>query len=242
MKTLEKVKEKIAKLIALCQDPSASQGEIDNSIRLATKIMAKFNITRDDIDMNCLDPAKKVKMGRCMVSAMNTKEIRWEGQVAMFCCKFIGSCSCYSTSSVMIEGGKETPIDILFFYGSRNESEMAADTFRKIREVIANNAKMKYKSYTNLDGRSYAEGYVVGLYDSLDLQMKQLKDDPETHGLILQSEQASLIIQDKSKEWLSSEYNINLQQKRLRSVKQNNETKAKGIIDGRNHSLNQKLQ
>lgn len=43
--------EKIKKLLALAQDPAASQGERDNAARMAAKLMAKHEISQADLDL-----------------------------------------------------------------------------------------------------------------------------------------------------------------------------------------------
>lgn len=234
---LNKIKEKIAKLVALCKDPAATKGEIDNAINLAAKIMAKFNLTREDIDFDSLDPTKAVNIGRCMATCLHEKALKWEGQLAMFCCKFIGSCSCYTAKGTQINDGIHKQIDIIFFFGSKHEIDFSINLFRKLREAVCDKARVKFKSYTGVDGRSYSEGFVIGLYQSLEQQIKELKDDRETYGLLIRSEEVSVIIKDKSREWLSKTFNVKLKRGSSRRSKSNDDAKSRGVIDGKNHSV-----
>lgn len=48
----EKALEKVRKILSLANDESASEGEIENALKFAQKIMADFNIEQDEVDLS----------------------------------------------------------------------------------------------------------------------------------------------------------------------------------------------
>ena len=78
MNEINRIKDKLAKLLRLGENSAASDGEIDNALTLAAAMMAKHNLTRDDIDMTEADPIAKVAYGRHFAFSRGAHLATWE--------------------------------------------------------------------------------------------------------------------------------------------------------------------
>lgn len=238
MKTeIEAIKNKLAKLINLSENGAATQGEIDNALNAAMQIMARHNLTRDDIDLTSSSPAKNVRMSRSKVFCLNANSSTWEGMLARFCAEFIGNVSYYkSTGHYSIS--KDVKSTCYFFYGSEDEVEITVDLFNELQSSISIMAIARYDSFYSKKGGTYSEGFVSGLEESNHSQKLLLKSDSQTNALIIKSNQTSLIIINEAKDWLYLTHKIKLRQGQGTSgASGGSDARALGKRDGSNYSV-----
>lgn len=208
-----KIREKLAKMLALASDGNATQGEIDNALAMATQMMVKYNLTRDDIDMSQADPIKNVRYATNQAYTLSPKLYAWEGSLAMFICKFIGTVECYVQRGKFpkrINGfqqfdGDGNPLHtcLITFYGAEDDCEIAVSLYHELQKAIQMAAIVRYGVWTRGDGGVYCEGFVQGLKDANIREIQKLKDcDAQTNALILVSEKTQLAIREGAKDWL----------------------------------------
>lgn len=221
MSDINSIKDKLAKLLRLSQDNAATDGEIANALNLAAQLMAKHQLTRDDIDLGATDPIARVRMGRHFAFSKSSKITSWEGQLAMFVTEFINSVSCYVGRAEMVKfkgivmldpetGEPRTAVPVCF-YGSDDDAESAVEMFAELRDAIVTMALVRWGGWARGDGGAYAEGFVSGLKSKIkDAHAALLNSDQQTHALTLQSNKLALAIVDKAKDWLATEHRIKL--------------------------------
>lgn len=234
---LQNVKDKLVKLINLSENNAASQGEIDNALNMAAQIMARHNLTREDIDLNSATPTKNVRMSRGYVSCMNSNSTTWEACLARFCVEFIGNINYYKTYGTY-GLNKENKITVYFFYGSEDEVEIACELFKELQEAISYMAIVRFNNFYSKKGGAYSEGFVSGLEQSYHTEKLKLRGDSMTNALIVKSDNTSLIIKEASKNWLASVHNIRLRTGQgTRGASGGSDARQLGKRDGSNYSI-----
>ena len=235
---LNNIKNKLVKLINLSENGAASQGEIDNALNMAAQIMAKHNLTREDIDLTSATPAKNVIMSRSFVSCLNSNSATWEAMLARFCVEFVGNISYYkSKGNYGINKNKKCTL--YFFYGSLDEVDIAVDLFKELQSSISIMAVTRYDSFYNRKGGAYCEGFVNGLEINLHSEKLKLKGDSQTNALIMRSDKTGLIIVNEAKQWLANVHKIKLVSGQGTSGANDRSGNARqqGKLDGSNYTV-----
>jgi|GEM_PF-5963125 len=244
MPDIDRIKAKLAKLIRLSDDEGATDGEIANALRMANEIMAKHQLTRDDIDTDADDPVARVAMGRTTVFCKGANATTWEASLSQFVCEFIGSVGCYTEPKValrkkglaMLNGTGRTHGTAIRFYGSADDADAAADLFEELRDAVAMMAVARWGSWARGDGGAYAEGFVSGLSAKHKEAKRQLiASNEQTHALILQSDKTALAIVDKGRAWLKTQHNVKLRKVRRSGASGSGQARGEGIRDGKNY-------
>ena len=218
MSDIDRIKDKLAKLLRLGEDTAATDGEIQNALNLATQMMAKHQLTREDIDTSAPDPIARVTLGRHFAFAKSTKATTWESQLSSFVKHFIGSVSIYTTVATvrrngLVEMAGDDPrrAAAFVFYGSDDDARCAAAMFEELRDAIATMAIIRWGGWARGDGNAYAFGFVTGLLEAhRDSKRALMNSDATTHALILKSDETSLAIIDKGRQWLATTHNVRL--------------------------------
>lgn len=214
--SIDRIKEKLAKLIRLSEDNTASDGEIENALNMAAQIMARHQLTRDDIDTNAEDPLARVRMGRFLTMAKGAKATQWEKWLARFVGNFIGSVDYYFDPRVRVLAAANNgrPFGTgFYFYGPEDDVEAAVALFQELQDAVAMLAIAKWGGYARGDGAAYAEGFILALRSKHSAEVGRLKDsDPATAALIVRSEETALALASRGREWLTKEHGIKLRE------------------------------
>jgi hypothetical protein len=254
MSDIDRIKDKLAKLLRLGEDTAASEGEIQNALNLATQLMARHQLTRDDIDTSAPDPMAKVAMGRHFAFCKGSKLTSWENQISHFVKTFIGSVSCYVAGQMPVRkngiaadffGGAGEPrtAQAVAFYGSDEDARCAVALFEELRDAIATMAIVRWGGWARGDGFAYAFGFSQGLIDAhKNARHNLMHQDQATHALILKSESTALAIVSKARDWLATTHNVQLQKRsgsRKVSMRGSNAHTAlgEGRRDGANYNV-----
>lgn len=253
MSDIDRIKEKLAKLLRLGENEAASEGEIQNALDLAYSLMAKHQLTRDDIDTSAPDPIAKVVFGRHFAFCKGTSLTAWENALATFVRTFIGSVSCYNAGAIPVrrngmadllgnvEDGPRKAVAMVF-YGADDDARCAASLFEELRDAVATMAIIRWGGWMRGDGGAYAYGFATGLLEAhSNARGKLMNSDSTTSALILKSEQTSLAIIDRGKQWLSETHNVTLSKakskRRIRFSGNNTQTAFReGRTDGSNYN------
>ena len=149
--------EKIKKLLALAQDPAASQGERDNAARMAAKLMAKHEISQADLDLLSLATEldlTELQAQACRPGKKNPKQCpAWINLIAVGVMRF--------TRTRMNLSGP-----VLSFRGPRQDCELA----KWLHEYILEQC---YKQST---GRSTSEAtaFRLGFAGAIQRRLKEM--------------------------------------------------------------------
>jgi len=179
MSDLERVKERVRKLLNLAANDGAADGEIDNAMRSARQLMESHHLSEDDL---ATEPAEQfadiesAPKDRSYAS-VGRNSYRWEASLSSFVKDFVGGVGCYIDTSLVVQrdhrgivmdGGKAGKR--FCFYGIAEDAAMAASLFAELRMTIATAAKLKFGGCYKGDGGAYAEGFVDGLRTKIRAQ------------------------------------------------------------------------
>lgn len=245
MSELHDIKDRLAKLLRLGEDSAASPGEIENAMQIANQLMARYQLTREDIDSDAIDPVEKVRIGRHFAFFKGSRTTTWESMLAHFVRRFIGSVAFYVEKGVPLRRNGVAMLDddgrirsgsILCFFGSDDDAECAVEMFEQLRDDIFRLAIVRWGSWAKGNGAAYAEAFCSGLEDARRTTLDAMRrSDPATTALVLRSEQHQLAIVDKGKAWLATTHGIHLVKggRRTGSLTGSGEARRQGFRDGK---------
>ena len=216
-KAMNKIKQRIKKLLTLAGDPSAEPGEITNAMKAARKLMIESGISRDDLE--------DAEFIRLPVEGIGRKLSTWEAGIISVAINLVGYVQAYQEGSSVV------------FYGPKAGVEQAAETYRLLRDTIHATAMLLYGSWFRGDGALYAQGYSVGLHEAHQKCNDQLHE--EDTAIVLQDERKQRQVKARARAWLNREANIKV---RNRSRKRNGARRGNlnafltGREDGRQHN------
>jgi hypothetical protein len=245
MSDLSKITERMVKLITLESDPAAAPGEKANAMKAIEAIMAKHNLTREDVirDEKEID-LSKVEYGRKEVWSTGRKFAEWESNLSSFVTRIITSVGNYINRDqvvfrkygmAMVENGKPVKKQRVYFYGASQDVEEAVALYQELQMVIISMAQYRWGGYARGDGAGYCEGFLNGLYLALNESKKDLDD--QTKYYLELSNETSLALVDGGKDWLSKNHGVRLSKtsRRAGSRKASNEARNEGLKDGKNY-------
>jgi hypothetical protein len=261
---LDGIKDRIRKLLNLAKDNSAADGEIENAMRFAARLMDSHNLSEADVQgQPAVAEERAERMGTYKAFLDGTSIARWEGRLAVFVAELIGGIDCYEQGKPEVamssfgtvqfdQDGRPRVAKCVVYFGDAELCALAADLYSELRLTIAATARLKYGSVFKGTGFTYAVGFVVGLFDRL--RADRAKDvialpasTTNSHALaIITPEQRARIAAMNAKkvaaanEWLRDEADIKIATTKVRAVRCTPEQRAsyiQGAADGRNHAV-----
>jgi hypothetical protein len=250
MSDITRIKDKLAKLLRLGEDTAASQGEIDNALTLATQMMAKYQITREDIDTSAADPTAKVTLGRHTAFCKGANLATWELILSNFVCDFIGSVKAYDSGKQTVRragiadffgatNGEARQAASRVFYGSDEDARCAVDLFEELSQAIATMAIIRWGGWARGDGAAYAGGFATALRDANRKAREELHHaDATTSALMIRSEANSLAIVNHAERWLATTHGVKLRTLAKRTMRFSSSNASKAYGEGRKDGAN----
>lgn len=228
-KIKEKILDKVRKLLALSEDQGASEGEIENALRMAQQLMMKHNIDSGEINISPLDIGEDLidshfKHGEAKFWLWNLLTIIGKGH----------------NCTVFKKGYKDN-----YFYrivGFNEDRIIVKSLFEATYPLIRNlyNQRWKESSKNTSKGifiRSYIDGFLLGLNRKLQADKKEfLKIDSEAKKYELIVVKKDDLIEDYIKETTKK-----TKEEKGRSRDINSDAFYQGVDDGSETSMNKKL-
>lgn len=249
--TKESIVEKVKKLLAIAQNDSSNDEEIDNAMRFAKKLMDNHHLTEDDLAHEPADDYQKASLAekgifKCF---LGKKIFAWESYLASFVGKFVGA-ACYIDNTIQVVRkpngfGVIDPVTELpkkgkaiVWYGVAEDCLIARDIYNELRALIATMAVGKWGNCYRGDGAAYAEGFVTGLNIRLQKAKIEEKTRVESTALILLSHRRDALVKHKidlAKNWLAKEKGISkLRKRQVQGSKGSHDARSEGRVDGQN--------
>lgn len=209
MADLDKVKDRIRKLLNVAENDAASQGEIDNAVRAARNMMHAFNLQEEDCKLK--DEVSDRK-GTATGSTNGVKVVLWQSQLASVVCDLIGGVAVYQNSrgKSRVVDGRHKRFGGFTFYGREDLSQLAAETYEELCSTVATMGKLKHNGWARMEGATYCQGFVQGLRDQIK-EADRLAQQTET-GTALVIKSTALISQQRADaiRWLATEKGVRL--------------------------------
>ncbi len=225
------VKDKIRKLLNLANDAGAFDGEIDNALRFARRLMLQHNISENELNAT-KDPheiAAETEYKRAQAYSEGVSLATWESQLAHAVARLIGSIGWYKsgaqdkrteagTIAFNPRTGKPTTATPVIFYGPACDVADAAEMFCEWQHVIHSMARLKFGGALRGDGAAYAQGFASALLSKVDAMAAQERQQiaqgttTSTGGALVVRQGLALVAAKKAAagEWLKREKGINL--------------------------------
>jgi hypothetical protein len=211
MSQIDKVKDRIRKLLNLAENDAATEGEINNAVNFAQRLMQEHHITQEDIHTHAADQ-ERVEMNQEAAFTSGVKVCAWEHALANFVTEMIGSVGVYSAGThnattphgTMLFDNKGQPCKRhkYVFYGEIEEARLATDLYTDLTRTIAAMARMRYGGALRGDGRDYGLGFVSGLRTKLSEAKTQAQT--ETTALAVRCTQIVTQKRAAAGDWLKS--------------------------------------
>jgi hypothetical protein len=177
---LERAKDTIAKLLNLAKNDAATEGEVNNAIAFATKMMLQYQLSEEDIKEEAEETLEeqiaRAETGSATGWGINEgKASNWESTLGVWVTKFVGGVYvAYGqvqpkrvNGIAVLKKGVVIETKPIIFYGLVDDAQFAKETYEELCVIIASMARLKWGSVFRGKGREYAEGFVSGLYATL---------------------------------------------------------------------------
>lgn len=187
----EKALVKIRKMFALANDPSASEGEIENALKFAQQMMAKFDIEHGEVDLSPDD----IDILETENNYTKLERKYWFGSLLNVIAKNNG-CDIVMQKKTVVKKTKwdDTYQTYYKIIGTRNDRSLVKEMFDMTVPIVRNLAQkrfdeLKEKSKTDKSIKlpslrfwvaSYIDGFIVGLGQKLAEQKTKTISEDET--------------------------------------------------------------
>lgn len=147
---LQKIRERIVKMLNLAKDGGASEGEVENATRMARQLMNEYNI--DESELIAAETGT-VQVGDHLGMKKVTFE-GWESSLSVVC-KFVCDVTPYKQT---VKAGQE-----IRFIGLPTDVAIARDLFSSLLITVKTMAKQRNGAGWTRAHQSYALGFVDSL-------------------------------------------------------------------------------
>jgi hypothetical protein len=189
MSALEKLKSRLAKILALARDPAATEGEKEAAMEQANKLMTEHQISEADLR----DLGKEQEVGWVSIEILKRNRpgaVDWAMQVA-------ASIPMILPVAVLMRDRR-----FVMFVGTETDRELAKFLFESLRNQLFTELRF-YLKHFKLDGRTrtglkFKDSFLLGAANVLAYRMNVLKKQRDTE--LARHEQALLVVSDKALE------------------------------------------
>jgi hypothetical protein len=161
---IESIKSRIAKMLATASNDASTPAEKSTAMQMASALMRRYNIEREDVE----DSKSRENYGTTSIDSLWSRMTPWESSLAAFV-------SAYIVKGSWCVSGKEGSSRRNFgtvgqatikFVGLGEDHGMAAATFNQLRDSLMKQCNAKWGTPVRGSGRSYAVGFVSGLFQT----------------------------------------------------------------------------
>jgi len=165
---LDKVKDRIRKLLAIANDDSSADGEISAAMKLAEEALEKYHLDRADVESHATTEKPHTETHIVENCTFHGKRMTaWESRLWVAVKKLVGSVGAYSAKKIVPNGTFKVPEkrEVLCWYGPAEDVAIATSLFAEWRHVIATLAIAKFRGFARNNGARYALGFAESLVD-----------------------------------------------------------------------------
>lgn len=172
--SIDRVKDRIRKLLALAENDGAAQGEIDNAMAFAAALMAEHHVTREEAHATAgAEERREYGYGESYTTGANLST--WESALGHAISELCGvkwyvNRNCVrkvEDRTVFGSDGKIQYAARLTWYGETGDCQEAEQLYSEWARTIASMARIRYGGALRGAGASYAYGFATALRDSI---------------------------------------------------------------------------
>jgi hypothetical protein len=246
------IRNRIRLLLNLAENDAATEGEIENAIRFARRLMDAHHLSEDECKNDPHAQAadeERGAMGKTEALSVGESLCSWERRLSAFVKQLVGGVDCYITSSQLRrtdagairydENGRMMIKGSVVFYGLDEEARLATEIHDDLAATIAAMARLKFGGALRGAGRSYGDGFVDGLHSKLrDAKQQDESTSSESRALVVRSAEVAKRKRENANNWLKNECGISLVSAgRSRAYSSNEGAYSSGHRDGRQTSV-----
>lgn len=193
--------DRIKKLLGLAADNAAHNGEIENAMEAASRLIRDYQVEQSELD--AASPEREESYGDTFAPFTTANSTPWMGALAQAVAMSVGSVQCYRCHAAVTSGafGKPESRAGVKFYGPEADVMLARAIFEEWLQTIATIAYGRYGGIARGDGRNYCLGFVSAL---TNIAQNLYRPTPETGTAIVPVAQALEVKRVKGSEWLRS--------------------------------------
>jgi len=241
-----KIKDQIRKLMCLGEDTAAFEGEAENALRFARRLMLRHNVTAQDMEEargihEAAADADAEEYGTADAYSVGANLSLWESTLSWAVAGLVGTVKHYRggkgvrrTASGAVDlasNGRVRQATNVVFYGPAADCRDAAELLAEWSHVVAAMARLRYGGVFRGPGRSYAEGFCQALFGKvqkirreeramIERQEQDALATDETRSTALMVRNATQLMKAKrakAEQWLAEEKDIKLGSARRRT-------------------------
>jgi hypothetical protein len=232
--SIQAIKERIAKMLATASNDASTPNEKSVAMQMASALMRRYNLERKDVE----DATKKENYGTTVVNSLWARMTPWESSLAAFVSAFIvkGSfCVSGKEGSSRRNFGSVGQATI-HFVGLGEDHGMAAATFNQLRDSLIRQCNAKWGTPVRGFGRSYAVGFVHGLFHTAK--------EAETAEKLLEANRAEMsralvrtdMLKAQARSWFLAETGSRIASSSRRLSGIESGAYRQGVADGKKHT------
>lgn len=215
---MNRIVERVRKLLAMADENSnASQGEIENALELARRLMTEHGIAEQEVQVQDYQPADIDEQ----VAASKSGYSKWEQRLMRVISRI---------TDVEVILKEREKVEVVFI-GYPHDTAVACELFSSVSKSIRASARAHLGKGWNANHRSYAEGFVSGL--GAKARRWQYNASKET-GIVLAKA-------DNIRRYLDDQYSSRSSRSRRSRSNINSSAYSQGYVDGNATSLKNQL-
>ena len=231
---IENIKSRIAKMLATASNDASTPAEKSTAMQMASALMRRYNLEREDVE----DANKNENYGQTTVDSLWARMTPWESSLAAFVSAYIVKGS-YVVSGK--EGSARTNYGTvgqakIHFVGLGEDHGMAAATFVQLRDSLMRQCAMKWGTPVRGSGRSYAVGFVDGLFFTVREAERADRALVESRAEISRALIRTDMLKAQAKNWYLSETGERLIKTTRRLSGLQSGAYKSGVADGKQHN------
>lgn len=167
---IDKIKDRIRKLLAIAADDATADGEVTAAMALAERALQEYHLSRADVEASSSESTTQPPtetFGTVDTFMHGARLTLWESQLSHAVSVLVGSVNCYRTTKTKESGTFRVPKSgqCLVWYGPEEDCLLAAELFAEWQHVIATLAIGRFGGFARNDGARYAAGFASSLLD-----------------------------------------------------------------------------
>jgi len=227
---IDTIKSRIAKMLATASNDASTPNEKAVAMQMASALMRKYNLEREDVE----DASKKENYASVDVDTLWARMTPWESSLAAFVSSWIvrGSWVIASKEGSAHRARGTVGQAKVTFVGLGEDAGMAAATYVQLRDSLMKQCAAKWGSPVRNDGRSYAVGFVHGLFAVANEADKLEKDKVSMSRALIRTD----MLKTQSRNWYLAETNARVTSGSRRIQLDKSGAYKQGVSDGRRAS------
>jgi len=233
----DQIKKTVADLLRLAENNAATEGEVENAIRFARRLMDAHHLSEEECrkDPHAFAAKKEIMGEQATYGFVRT--------LSVFVEKLVGSVGIYRTRKQIVKKNNIVQFDAngdpdvrcgLVYFGPQEDIALACELFDSLHQTIATLARLKYGGTMRGPGRNYCEGFVVGLNQKLNEAKEKDLISSESRSLIVQSTAIAKATRERAVRWFEEQNGKLKKGGEKKKGTFNSDAYKNGIADGNN--------